>query len=331
VTPVRRWRIVTTPDELSEGLFGQVLLWVFEILPLLARRGIQPEWDIRSRLYGVGPDWQVLPGIFDVADAAARGKIERTVPLLALRSRGVSALGGDWPALHALWHAYFKLPVRIVQAADGVALPPGCLGVHYRGTDKNCSPLDTNPVAIADMMLLLDEFVTAFAPVPALFVATDEFSFVEAVRERFAGLPVINLGPVPFHKGATGEAGKADRALLDCVLLSRCRAVLKTSSALSGFAKVLNPSLACYRVAASKMFGDVPYFPDAHIPRWAGRSEMTRALLQRQFEGDWRDDRRLPARFVQPFASQPRYSAWGTLLNRAKYRVSVWRGKPRTS
>jgi hypothetical protein len=51
--------------------------------------------------------------------------------------------------------------------------------------------------------------------------------------------------------------------------LSKCKTVLKNSSALSSFAKVINPSLNIYRINSYKFNPDpnnIPYFPDAYIP-----------------------------------------------------------------
>lgn len=330
---LRHWRIGTRPDDLREGLFGQTVLWLCELLPALARLGVVPQWDIRSRLYGTGPDWQLVPGVLEPAFTLDRD-VDRHCALVALRARHVSVLGNDWAALHELWSRYFRVPQRLLQQADALALPPGTVGVHFRGTDKNLSTRDTNPVSIGDLLSLVDESLETRQhtgrDVPALFIATDEFAFVEAAQRRFPGLPVHNLGPVPFHKGCGPAPYKADRAMLDCVLLSRCSYLLKCSSALSGFAKVLNPHLEVHRVAASKaFFGGIPYFPDAYIPRLEGRSAASRAILARQFEGDWLDDAALAARFQPGFVSLPRYSQAQASLNSAKYALSVALGRPR--
>ena len=322
------WRIYTNPDDLEEGLFGQVVLWTFEVLPYLAQRGILPAWEVRSRLYGSAPDWRILPGVFDLAyDEPAQ--VTRDMSMLALRVGGVSVLGGDWAALHHLWHTYFRVPDRIVARADAVGLPPGTLGLHYRGTDKNLALQDTNPVDIDDFLLLAEDFLGEHPEWHTVFLATDDHEAVTRARKRLVGKTIVNLGEVSFHKGPMIDGDRADRALLDCLLLSRCDAVLKCSSALSGFAKVLNPALDCYRVSACKMFGDVPYFPDAHVPRLQLRSPRGQQILSRQFEGDWLDDERVPSRFRVPFVSLPRHTRWQVAVNWLKYRISVLLGQPR--
>lgn len=314
----QNWTITTELHDLEEGLFGQVVLWVFEILPLLQSEERWPAWCIRSRLYGRGPDQVVLPGVFDLAYSPTAGpRVGQS--LLALRSRALSALGDDWQGLHALWHRFFKVPARIEQRADEFALPEGALGLHYRGTDKNQALHDTNPVSYDDMLAAADEALRANPHLTSLFIATDEVAFVSAARERFPKREVRNLGEVSFHKSGVRDEDRADRALLDCVLLSRCALVLKCSSALSGFAKVLRPALPIYRVAACKYFYDVPYFPDAFIPRWESSSPAGQLRAARLFDGDWLDDARVPPRFRKSFLVQARYRGLQRWARRLHY------------
>ena len=46
-------RIVSQPWENPEGLFGQIFLWVFEILPYLYEHPIFPDWRIPTAHYGL--------------------------------------------------------------------------------------------------------------------------------------------------------------------------------------------------------------------------------------------------------------------------------------
>jgi hypothetical protein len=60
-----------------------------------------------------------------------------------------------------------------------------------------------------------------------------------------------------------------------------------TSSALPSFAKIIQPNLEIYRVAASKIFGSTPYFPVAYIPTYSSSSEKIAAMVDRLMIGDW--------------------------------------------
>ncbi len=299
-------RLVTSRTQFEEGLFGQVLLQVFEVLPHLARRQFRPHWHICSMHYGRPADGLTIPGVVDIA-YAPRGEPGGDVDLMDVRERHCAVLGSNWTALNALWTRYFRVPGRITAAADALGPFDGVLGIHYRGNDKNTADWDTNPVSHDDYLAIVADFAASRPDLTRLFVASDDGSFAGAASARL-GREVINLGDPGFHKDAAplGDAeARADAAMLDCVLLSRCVAVLQTSSGLSSFAKVLRPELEIYRCAASKMYTDIPYFPVAYIPKYQSADREVQAVVDRLMRDDWTGDPRA-APFLQPFTSRPR-------------------------
>ena len=213
----------------------------------------------------------------------------------------------DWQALAKLWSSYFVLPERIVAVAERCGALHHVLGVHYRGNDKNAATWDTNPVSHDEFLCVIGDFLARRPDLERIFVASDDGSFAGAVAAQFK-VEVTNLGDPGFHKDAPpqGDAeARADRALLDCVLLSRCGAVLQTSSALSSFAKILTPDLELYRCAASKMFADIPYFPVAYVPRYVSDDVVVQDIVDRLMKDDWTADPRAGP-FVAAFASRVR-------------------------
>lgn len=318
------YRITSAPGELREGLFGQIVLYTFEVLPYLKARNIFPDWKIASTLYGSKPDFTVIPGIFDLAYALPAGEV-KDVALARLHVDRASVLGGDWRAVHDLWHAFFRVPARINAAADSVDIGANTLGLHYRGQDKNSLAWDTNPVTQDEFLTLTKSFLVGRPDIDSVFVATDEYGFVEAAQRALPHLRLVNLGPVDFHKSTQVVPEKADRALLDCVLLSRCAQVIKCSSALSGFAKVLRPELPICRVAACKHFADVPYFPDAYIEPMRGQDPESSALLQKLLKDDWLEQPDLRARFGKPFTARPRVGRMRSVVRWLKYHLRRWR------
>jgi hypothetical protein len=300
------WKISAASSDLREGLFGQIVLWTFELLPYLQKKSIYPSWDIKSKFYGTAPEYTVIPGIFDLAYTPT-DKAARNVDFLTLRNNHTCVLGTDWTYLHRLWHSYFKIPNRITLNADSIELSATTLGIHYRGTDKNQSVWDTNAVSQADFITLIKDFLRSHQDIDTIFLATDEFSFVANVTKQLSSLKIITLGEVGFHKNSINIPDKADRALLDCLLLSRCKYLLKCSSALSAFTKILNPKIEAYRVSASKLFSDIPYFPEAYLPKLTSTDPECIEILDRQFVNDWRDNRYANWRFGKPFRTQSRY------------------------
>src|SRR6266849_10002267 len=110
-------RIVTEPEDLKEGLFGEVFLHTFEILPYLHGRGIFPDWKIRAKYYGKMSDGLVIPGALDLAYEVAPGP-KKQVNLVKFREHKRHALGNDWRALQAIWNSYFRIPHRVSERAD---------------------------------------------------------------------------------------------------------------------------------------------------------------------------------------------------------------------
>lgn len=286
--------ITTEVDELREGLFGQIILWTFETLPQLDAAGIQPAWAIRSQLYGAGADPVVVPGLLEIAYPTS-AKDVRQLPLAQLRDSAAAILGNDWPFLSALWKRYFRLPARIHAAADRYPNLQEALGLHYRGTDKNRASEETNPVSVEEFLTLTEDFIRQHPEVRTLYVASDEPGFLVKVGTRLPHLEIVASGIATHHKDPSAEEAfaKGDHALLDCLLLSRCRYVLKCQSALSGFAKILNPDLEIYRISANKLAPwshGIPYFPDAYVPQLTSADPTCQRLLARFMAGDWTED-----------------------------------------
>jgi hypothetical protein len=303
-------RISTTPEQLQEGLFGQVFLWVFEILPYLDRNGILPAWAIRSKLYGAPEEFLVIPDLLEVNYETCTVGFQE-VNLLDLRGRQVVTLGNDWDYVSGLWKKYFRLPARIIERADKFPPMIQALGLHYRGTDKNKSLVETNYVSPEDFLALVRDFVATHPDLALIYVASDEAAFVEKVRSQHPTLRILNSGAVTHHKATAVENNfaKGDHALLDCLLLSRCRYLLKCQSALSGFAKILNPQLEAYRLSANKLapwcFGS-PYFPDAFLPKLTSQNPDCQKILARLLAGDWTESRAAMKKFGGVFQYKPR-------------------------
>jgi len=306
----KKIRITTQPGQLNEGLFGQIFLHIFEVLPYLDSQGIRPAWAISSTLYGAPSDFVVIPGLLEINYNIEAGN-HRDVNLLDLRYEQAVILGGDWDYAFRLWSKFFRWPERVRLQADGFPSLTGALGLHYRGTDKNQSQVETNPVTPEDFLALAGDFVATHPDLKTLYVATDENSFLERVRAQHPSLRIVDSGAACHHKDGVVEnnLAKGDHALLDCLLLSRCRYLVKCQSALSGFAKILNPQLEAYRVSANKSAwwtNGIPYFPDAYLPKLQSGNVDCQKILDRLLAGDWTDDRRTMEKYGRPFTSKRR-------------------------
>jgi len=274
-------KIFANPGELTEGFFGQILLYPFRLLADLDRAGIRPEWALASRRYGCPPGFMAIPGILDLAYVPEPA--DESVHIRQAPQRWPSLPVDDWQENRRLFDAYFRIPERILSKAD--LFPPCELGLHYRGTDKQRDLAQTNPVAVDEFLSLAKAFAGG-KDIRRAFVASDEPGFIERVGETLRVETVSTGTAWGWSYESQWNREKGDHAVLDCLLLSRCRWALKCQSALSGFAKVLNPNLEIYKVAAARLVDGISYFPDAYIP--VLQNDKMQGLIDHLMRGDWR-------------------------------------------
>lgn len=152
--------------------------------------------------------------------------------------------------------------------SEGVE-PTKTLGIHYRGTDKS---FESERVPYESVVIAARRILESDGPFDAVLVASDEIALVEYVSQQEIGVRVISP---PYS--AVGDANTAPHmmpgldksvlgreALITCLTLAKCSTLLRTSSYLSAWAKVFNPSLITYTLNA-------PYnpitFPEAQVLR----------------------------------------------------------------
>ena len=86
----------------------------------------------------------------------------------------------------------------------------------------------------------------------------------------------------PKHNGNA----HAKTALVDAIVLSKCKYLLKTSSALSAWSKVFNPEVEAYRVQGF----NADWFPDANIPMYWTEDPASQAILKRTLQKDYANE-----------------------------------------
>lgn len=126
------------------------------------------------------------------------------------------------------------------------------IGVHYRGTDKVAEA----PRASYEIMTAYINQIISQCPSSSLqiFVATDEQAFLDYIKKQYPGYIICNEHAIrstsasPIHLTSNENYRKGEDALVDCLLLSRCDYLIKTSSNLSLFSSYFNPNIPVYHV-----------------------------------------------------------------------------------
>jgi hypothetical protein len=122
------------------------------------------------------------------------------------------------------------------------------VGVHYRGTDKvNGLTSEAVRVPYADVVRYLTE---SCDPTTHFFVATDEQAFLDELQSKF-GARTIHYNalrsrdgnPVHVLSAIHSRTKIGEDALVECLLLSKCRRLIRTDSNLSYACRFFNPTL----------------------------------------------------------------------------------------
>ena len=254
---------------MKEGLFGQVILYLIETLPILEKKNVDISklyWNIETKSYG-----SIFPNILehkgmDILNWHTRKTKTKLCHLRSLKPQYV--VGDNFHQLHQLFFKYFKIPSDLEKKAASFELK-NSLGIHFRGTDKTTDTKMNTSISKEDFYEIFDSYIKK-KPFKSVFLATDEKDVYTFLNTKYPNIEIKlsrEFGNQSiFWKHNSNPAKNAKEAMIDMLCLSKCKTVLKVSSALSSFAKLVNPNLEVYRLNALKMFTDIPYFPDAYIP-----------------------------------------------------------------
>lgn len=125
------------------------------------------------------------------------------------------------------------------------------IGVHYRGTDKGS---EAPKVSYEEMKAYVDEALSKCDAEAKIFVASDEEAFVSYMQKCFPDRLIYfsairSSDELPIHRNMNLDGyQKGEEALIDCLLLSHCQILIRTSSNLSLCAGYFNPSLPIVEV-----------------------------------------------------------------------------------
>jgi len=298
--------IVIRSNSLTEGLFGQIFNWCLEILPYLEKENILPYWEVISHNYGGPPNFNIFP---DVLQLNYTPKLGNSNPLVLNFEKIKFEVGhpnysflDDFVLAKNLFDKYFKIPDDVLNVVDNyLKIESGnkILGLHYRGTDKNTDKTQTNSVTPELFLKVANDFINEKKDIDFVYIASDEQGFIEMAIEALT-IPVLQYNQerkekniywtlrgkrstVPFRGHNPNDnilTGK--NALVDSLILSKCNYLIKCQSALSAWAKVWNPKLEAYRIAANKN----DWFPDAYIPIYTSKDRHLQRQINVLLKGD---------------------------------------------
>lgn len=257
------------------GFFAQ-MNWVLMILAHCEAYGLRPGVALTSPFYADLPGENWFSHFFAWREPGPVYVESRACHIRDLQELGLPKAYEASMTLeraNSLWHRYVCLKPEIEAYVEAFSTRHFAgrevLGVHFRGTDKST---EAPRVSWSAFDRSLEKALLNRTELNALFVSSDEPAFIEHIERKFAGMPVIahedqlsNREGVALH--VLSEPGrnrrKAQDALVNALLLSRCAALVRSASFLSGWASVFNPALPV--ALLNRPYDDTLWFPDREI------------------------------------------------------------------
>jgi hypothetical protein len=293
------------------GMFSTLTYCVF-LARACEERGIEPYIIASSPFYlspnrlspQRGNDW--FSYYFDHrrlrladSDIAAMRKENRVIAVWERSHINLFARGGmdreisndfsKFSEARRLFDKHFVIKPDVLDEINAVDASAGSdwLGIHYRGTDRT---RESEPV---EYQTVVDAALRYFPHLRSVFAATDEELFLAFARSHMPDRKIATFGPTAARYHKVNQADnycKGLHALADCILLSRCKGLVKTSSALSAWSKVFAPDMDV--VLVGKPYSNpwkrvnpwynltgLGYFPETLLYRWEPQAMAENRVL----------------------------------------------------
>ena len=148
------------------------------------------------------------------------------------------------------------------------------LGIHYRGTDKTSGDrwAEGNPIDATEFVNHAKSILAHDQDIDGVYVTTDEQAFLDFARSEISTHPVYGedlkhhaTHGMGLHIMPSDPADKAKDAVMIMQMLAQCRYMLKTTSLLSAWAKVINPQLIAFVPQMPRVETGGYVFPDRQV------------------------------------------------------------------
>jgi len=260
------------------GFFAQ-LNWCLYVLACCENRKLAPRLRLTGPLYGDVPNHDWFHDFFEDADvikAPAEPADSQFLRIMHIQETDLASVYGPPMTIeeaHRLFTTHFHIKENIQSYVDRFVAQEftatGAFGLHFRGTDKKieAEPVDW-PRSFRSIMKLAEDWPA----VKRVFISSDDPKFIDwFAREAQGSLSVVvhpdeerSKDGKPVHTTTGGNHyQKGFEALVNCLLLSRCTALIRSASFLSGWSSIFNPQLPM--TLLNEPYGHTLWFPDREL------------------------------------------------------------------
>jgi hypothetical protein len=232
---------------------GARLEWCLEIMAYCHENGLNPQFKFSYPAVNNCEDY--FGYFFEIRRTVDKCKRPLFIQISSITELN---LGKDYDHVLTVNHAKFLIAKYLIIKDEVICevehfwskhcANKKVLGVHYRGTDKK---QESSAVPYDKMMRNINYYLSLHPDTDIIFVASDDMNFIDNIRTTAVSRPVVYRNDSfrardgnSIHKSAATDKYAINRdAIVNCLLLSRCDALLKTASILSGWSKLFNPGL----------------------------------------------------------------------------------------
>lgn len=286
--------IKSNKEDFREGIFGQFLTWLLEILNhMVTSNTIDDETTLYFDIHTLEYD-NIIPLIL-------LPHKNYSLPAADIHTIDVSSYKTDnacefpfceesfYRANH-IFNKFFDFSDSIKRNIPSID-PSTSVGIHFRGSDKNFDIDQANPISDEEFIVIIQDFLHKNSNIKCIYCCSDEQLFINKMLDRFGSSYDIlqyqqkranNIDRFGFFRCAKSlPKEQRDKmtiaAFIDMVSLSRCGVIIKTSSALSSFSKIINPETKVYTVSAMKC----RWFPAAAVLPYQSDDNKVKRILNR--------------------------------------------------
>ena len=290
-------KIFSNSEDLSEGIYGECLIWLLEVLYYLEKNNQYNINDNNTKvIFDINTlnNKNLIPKFIqpkNLYDDLSFEPINISLKKYKNKVNSFELNTESFEKANKTFNKYFKFNDFIIDEVNRLNINKKTLGVHYRGTDKNYDTLQTNYITKTEMLSIIKDYIEN-NNIEQIFCCSDEQSFINEIKILYPNKLIeykqsrsdtsLNYGFFRNGQNSSNMDNLTYSCLIDMLALSKCKTIIKTSSALSSFSKIINPSLNLYTVSAMKQ----PWFPTAVADRYESKSEKIIKILNRTMIND---------------------------------------------
>ena len=280
-------------EDFTEGIFGQSLIWLIEILYYFESNNlINNNTKIIFELNTLNTH-NLIPTFINCKKIEEYDYSYKKISIHSIKLNTKARLPyheTSWIICNNIFNKYFKFNDYILNEINNLNITDNTLGIHYRGTDKNFDVSQANYITIDEMLLVINDYLSN-NNIDSIFCCSDEQIFINKLKEKFKKHKIIEYNQFRnnidnnnyglFRHGEnmheTDRNELTNASIIDMLALSKCNTVIKSSSALSTFSKIINPSLKLYTVSAMKK----DWFPHSYVEEYKTNNINIKNILER--------------------------------------------------